>query len=61
MLTARPVLIGTWADAAWAIRFYQRHGFRIVPLEEKIQLLKDTEPCPIARLKARSFSLTIDG
>src|SRR6202035_5821404 len=26
-LTARPVLIGTWADAEWAIRFYRRHGF----------------------------------
>ncbi len=23
----RPVLVGTWADATWAIRFYQRHGF----------------------------------
>jgi N-acetylglutamate synthase-like GNAT family acetyltransferase len=35
-----PVLIGTWADAAWAIRFYQRHGFRIVGLEEKDRLLR---------------------
>src|SRR5689334_3278721 len=25
--TARPMLVGTWADATWAIRFYQRHGF----------------------------------
>src|SRR4051794_21226572 len=22
----RPVLIGTWAAATWAIRFYERHG-----------------------------------
>ncbi|MBN8530589.1 MAG: GNAT family N-acetyltransferase [Alphaproteobacteria bacterium] len=33
------LLVGTWADAAWAIRFYQRHGFRLVPGEEKEQLL----------------------
>ncbi len=38
--TSRPVLIGTWADAAWAIRFYQGHGFRLVPPEEKDRLLK---------------------
>ena len=25
--TVKPVLIGTWRDATWAIRFYQRHGF----------------------------------
>jgi GNAT superfamily N-acetyltransferase len=36
----RPVLIGTWADAAWAIRFYERHGFRVVGAEEKNRLLK---------------------
>ena len=26
--TDRPVLIGTWADAAWAIRFYEKQGFQ---------------------------------
>lgn len=35
-----PVLIGTWADAAWAIRFYERHGFRIVTAREKDHLLE---------------------
>jgi GNAT superfamily N-acetyltransferase len=35
-----PVLIGTWADAAWAIRFYERHGFEIVAPGEKQRLLK---------------------
>jgi GNAT superfamily N-acetyltransferase len=39
-LTRRPVLIGTWADAAWAIRFYERHGFRVVSPEEKNRLLR---------------------
>jgi N-acetylglutamate synthase-like GNAT family acetyltransferase len=35
-----PVLIGTWADAAWAIRFYEKHGFTRVSVEEKTRLLK---------------------
>jgi GNAT superfamily N-acetyltransferase len=39
-LTSGPVLIGTWADAVWAIRFYERYGFRTVDLEEKNRLLK---------------------
>lgn len=38
--TARPILIGTWADAVWAIRFYEKHGFRLVSTEEKKRLLK---------------------
>jgi N-acetylglutamate synthase-like GNAT family acetyltransferase len=29
-LTTRPILIGTWADATWAICFYEKHGFRLV-------------------------------
>lgn len=37
--TDRPLLIGTWADAAWAIRFYEKHGFRLVTPEEKDRLL----------------------
>jgi GNAT superfamily N-acetyltransferase len=38
--TNRPVLIGTWADAVWAIRFYEKHGFRVVAADEKDRLLK---------------------
>ena len=34
-----PVLVGTWAAAAWAIRFYERHGFRLVSAAEKDRLL----------------------
>jgi GNAT superfamily N-acetyltransferase len=34
-----PLLIGTWADAAWAIRFYERHGFRLVASGERDRLL----------------------
>jgi GNAT superfamily N-acetyltransferase len=38
--TNRPVLIGTWADAVWAIRFYEKHGFQVVGDREKNRLLK---------------------
>jgi N-acetylglutamate synthase-like GNAT family acetyltransferase len=38
--TERPLLMGTWADAAWAIRFYEKYGFRLVTPEEKDRLLK---------------------
>jgi GNAT superfamily N-acetyltransferase len=34
-----PLLVGTWAAAEWAIRFYQRHGFRLVSPAEKDELL----------------------
>jgi N-acetylglutamate synthase-like GNAT family acetyltransferase len=40
LLTEKPVLIGTWADAVWAIRFYQKHGFQMVSTIEKDRLLK---------------------
>ncbi len=39
-MTDRPILIGTWADAVWAIRFYEKHGFRLVSTEEKNRLLR---------------------
>ena len=39
-LAGAPILIGTWADALWAIRFYHRHGFQQVSAVEKDRLLK---------------------
>jgi len=39
-LTDKPVLIGTWAKAYWAIHFYEKNGFKLVSLEEKDRLLK---------------------
>src|SRR6267378_1174295 len=33
------LLVGTWAAAQWAIRFYERNGFRLVSAEEKDRLL----------------------
>ena len=39
-LATRPTLVGTWAAAVWAIRFYEKHGFRLVSKDEKDRLLK---------------------
>jgi N-acetylglutamate synthase-like GNAT family acetyltransferase len=36
----RRTLVGTWAAAAWAIRFYRRHGFEQVSPERRTALLK---------------------
>ena len=36
----RPVLVGTWAAAEWAIAFYRRYGFEQVSPEEKTRLLR---------------------
>jgi N-acetylglutamate synthase-like GNAT family acetyltransferase len=38
-LTEDTILIGTWADAVWAIRFYEKHGFRMVGVADKDRLL----------------------
>lgn len=38
--TTHPILVGTWATAVWAVRFYEKHGFRLVSPEEKDHLLK---------------------
>jgi GNAT superfamily N-acetyltransferase len=35
------VLVGTWAAADWAVRFYRRHGFELVSAEERTRLLKE--------------------
>jgi GNAT superfamily N-acetyltransferase len=38
--TAGPILVGTWAAAEWAVRFYEKHGFRPVSQTEKDRLLR---------------------
>ncbi len=38
--TDRPILIGTWATATWAIHFYQRHGFHLVDTATTDRLLR---------------------
>lgn len=39
-LATHPMLVGTWADADWAIGFYERHGFALVPRDEAAALLR---------------------
>jgi GNAT superfamily N-acetyltransferase len=36
MTKTRQMLVGTWADATWAINFYQRHGFRLLLNKDKL-------------------------
>ena len=38
--SSRPMLVGTWKDATWAIRFYQRHGFELVARSAVPSLLR---------------------
>jgi GNAT superfamily N-acetyltransferase len=38
--TDKPVLVGTWRDATWAIQFYQKHGFQLASDELKDTLLE---------------------
>jgi N-acetylglutamate synthase-like GNAT family acetyltransferase len=39
-LADKPVLVGTWADAAWAVAFYRKNGFAAASQEEKERLLR---------------------
>jgi len=34
------ILVGTWKDATWAIRFYEKHGFKLTSSKEKDKLLR---------------------
>ena len=38
--TAKPILIGTWAAATWAIAFYEKNGYRLLEPGEKGDLLR---------------------
>lgn len=51
-ISTTPVLIGTWADATWAIEFYQKHGFRLLPTEEKNNLLRKYWSIPVRQMEA---------
>lgn len=50
-LTQKPILIGTWANATWAINFYIKHGFRVVPFNEKERLLKKYWSIPLRQVE----------
>jgi GNAT superfamily N-acetyltransferase len=38
-LTDKPILVGTWKDASWAIAFYRKNGYYLVSEEKKDRLL----------------------
>ena len=50
-LTPKPVLIGTWADASWAIDFYRRNGFELVPNPTKDSLLRKYWSIPARQIE----------
>ena len=38
--TRQPLLVGTWRAATWAVRFYEKHGFRLLPPSDKDRVLR---------------------
>jgi hypothetical protein len=39
-LTEKPILVGTWKAASWAISFYEKNGYTLVSGKEKDRLLR---------------------
>jgi N-acetylglutamate synthase-like GNAT family acetyltransferase len=50
-LIDKPILIGTWADASWAIDFYRRNGFSMVPGDHKNRLLETYWSIPARQIE----------
>jgi len=50
-LATRPMLVGTWAAATWAIRFYERHGFEYVGPERTAELLREYWDIPARQIE----------
>jgi len=50
-LVDKPILIGTWAAASWAIEFYRRNGFTIVPTDDKNHLLRKYWSIPARQIE----------
>ena len=48
----RPVLVGTWAAAIWAIRFYERNGFCLAANDEAAPLLRKYWSVPERQIEA---------
>jgi len=47
----RPLLVGTWAAAEWAIRFYERHGFEPVGRQRSAELLRKYWDIPARQIE----------
>ena len=39
-LTDKPILVGTWKNASWAVSFYQKNGYTMVSDQKKDRLLR---------------------
>jgi N-acetylglutamate synthase-like GNAT family acetyltransferase len=50
-LVEKPILIGTWAAASWAIAFYRRNGFAVVSNEDKDRLLRKYWTIPARQIE----------
>jgi len=50
-LTDKPILIGTWASASWAVDFYLRNGFSLLPTSESSRLLKTYWSIPARQIE----------
>jgi N-acetylglutamate synthase-like GNAT family acetyltransferase len=50
-LTDKPILIGTWAAASWAIDFYRRNGFTVVSASDKENLLRKYWSIPVRQIE----------
>ena len=50
-LVEKPILIGTWATASWAIEFYRRNGFDLVSQSEKDRLLRKYWSIPTRQIE----------
>ncbi len=50
--TTRRMLVGTWAAADWAVRFYRRHGFELVSPAHKADLLRTYWTIPDRQIEA---------
>jgi len=51
MIATRPVMIGTWKTASWAIKFYEDHGFVLVDEATKNKLLKKYWTIPVRQIE----------
>jgi N-acetylglutamate synthase-like GNAT family acetyltransferase len=66
-LVDKPILIGTWASASWAIDFYRRNGFKLLGAEDKNRLLRKYWSIPDRQIEtsvvlaSKSWMESIDG
>jgi GNAT superfamily N-acetyltransferase len=50
-LIDKPILIGTWAAASWAIEFYRRNGYTVIPGSDKDRLLRTYWSIPARQIE----------